>query len=94
MPYKPNRDGAATVEFALVCTLLFLLVFGGIEISRVSMLRHTADHAAYLAARDAIIPGADTATVETTAENHLATIGVVNATVTVTPGMIASRAAR
>lgn len=83
------RQGAATVEFALVATVLFLLVFGGIEITRISMLQHTVDHAAYTAARDAIIPGADTAAVKRTAEEHLAAIGVTGATVRVSPDPIA-----
>lgn len=52
------------------------------------MLRHTADQAASLAARDAIVPVADINLIEAAAENHLATIGVVNATVAVSPGDI------
>ncbi len=88
MNNNTNRRGAATVEFALVCTILFLVVFAGVELSRLSMLRHTADHAAYLAARDAIVPGADADLIQGTAENHLPTIGVVSATVTVSPADI------
>ncbi len=84
MKSNTNRRGAATVEFALVCTILFLVVFAGVELSRLSMLRHTAD----LAARDAIVPGADADLIQATAENHLATIGVVSATVTVSPADI------
>ena len=82
------RRGAATVEFAVVAIVLFILVLGGIEMTRVSMLRHTVDHAAYVAARDAIIPGADAAEVIATAEDHLRTIGLSGATVTVTPAVI------
>lgn len=82
------RRGAATVEFAIVSVVLFLLVLGGIEMTRVSMLRHTVDHAAYVAARDAIIPGANAADVIATAEAHLRTIGLSGATVTVNPATI------
>ncbi|KAA1259113.1 TadE-like protein [Rubripirellula obstinata] len=84
----PNRRGAATVEFAMVSIVLVLLIFGGIEMTRVSMLRHTVDHAAYAAARNAIIPGAKAADVIATAEEHLNNIGLAGATVTVNPAVI------
>ena len=53
-----QRHGAATVEFAVVLPLLVLLVFGSVELTRGLMLRHSADNAAYEAARTAIVPGA------------------------------------
>ena len=86
--HRRRRDGATTVEFALAASILILLIFGGIEITRVSMLRHTVDHAAYLAARHAMIPGVDMQDVEDIALGHLQTIGVHSATVTITPNPI------
>ena len=83
-----TRRGASAVEFAMVLPVLVLLIFGGIELTRVSMLQHTVDHAAYIAARDAIVPGANVSDVIQTAENHLQTIGVQGATITVTPSEI------
>lgn len=83
-----DRRGAATVEFAIVSIVLVLLIFGGIEMTRVSMLRHTVDHAAYTAARNAIIPGAKAEDVIATAEEHLNIIGLAGATVTVNPPVI------
>lgn len=68
--------------------VLVMLVFGGIEIVRFSMLRHTVDHAAYMAAREAIVPGADPATVRQRAADHLAAIGVNGGTIVLSPNPI------
>jgi len=83
-----TRHGATAVEFAVAITVLLMLVFGGIEIARVSMLRHSVNHAAYLAARHAIIPGAKIEDAETIAHHHLNLIGVRSAVVDVTPNPI------
>ena len=83
-----KRLGATAVEFAIASIVLFLVVFGTIEVTRVSMLRHTADHAAYLAARDAIISGATTADVKLAAQEHLASVGVKSASVVISPDPI------
>ena len=85
---RSPRKGAATVEFAFAFTILVLLIFAGIEITRVSSLRHTVDHAAYLAARVAIVPGVDAAEVIARAEAHLGAVGIVGASVSVTPAVI------
>ena len=52
-----HRRGAAAVEMAIVSIVLFSVLMGGWEMSRVAMLRHSADYAAYLATRTAIIVG-------------------------------------
>lgn len=52
-----RRRGATAVEFALVAPIVFLLFFGAIEIARLSFLHHTAENAAYEAARKAIVAG-------------------------------------
>lgn len=83
-----RRHGTTAVEFAVVLPVLVLLIFGGIELSRVSMLRHTANRAAYLAARDAMVPGADVAQVIQNAQDHLDAIGVEQAVITVNPSTI------
>ena len=82
------RRGATTVEFAMVSIVLVLLIFGGIEMTRMSMLRHTVDHAAYVAARNAIIPGAKASDVIAAAERHLDKVGLTGAVVTVDPEVI------
>ncbi len=53
-----NRQGAVTVEFALVAPIILMLFFGSVELTRLNFLRHTAANAAYEAARASIVPGA------------------------------------
>lgn len=82
------RRGAAAVEFAAAFSVLVLLIFGGIELTRVTMIRHSIDHAAYVAARDAIVPGATSAAVLQRAQDHLAVVGIQNAVITLIPANI------
>lgn len=87
---RPRR-GAATVEFAMTVPILFLLVFGAIEICRLNIMRHTAENAAYEGARRAIVPGATAAQAQQAASNILSIVGVSGAdvAVSVTPAVIA-----
>lgn len=85
---KSDRRGATAVEFAIASPVLIAFVFGCIEFSRVAMLRHTANHAAYIATRKAIVPGANVADVVNEAEQHLEMIGVRGGVVTVSPSII------
>ena len=85
---KRSRRGAAAVEFAFAITILLMVVFASIEFVRLNMLRHNVEYASYLAARNGIITGAKSNNVKQVAEDHLAVIGVSNATVTVTPNKI------
>ncbi len=55
---RGGRLGATLVEFAITLPIVFLLLFGMIELSRLFMLQHSADTAAYEGARNAIVPGA------------------------------------
>lgn len=83
-----KRRGALTVEMALVLPLLFLIFFGGWEFSRVAMLRHTADNAAYEACRVGILPGATSSEVRTRAANLMASVGANSVTIEVAPAVI------
>ena len=65
--------------------ILFLLLFGGYELSRANMLMHTCEAAAYEGARVGIVPGSSAQDVENTTNRVLATVGVNNATVTINP---------
>lgn len=85
---KIHRRGATVVEFALTFPILLIVVFGGVELTRFAMLKHTANHAALSAARKAIVPGADAADVIVRAEEHLNTIGISGAVVSVNPLVI------
>ena len=84
------RKGATAVEFAITAPVVFLLVFGAIEFARANALRHTMAIAVYEAARRGIVPGATAEDVRATVDSILATVGTQNATVTVTPNVIAA----
>ncbi len=86
---RQNRQGATAVEFALVAPIFFLLLFASFEFSRLNVIRHTADNAAYEAARIAMVPGATAAEAVTEANRILNIVGARGATVTVNPATIA-----
>ena len=69
-----RRTGAAAVEFAIVAPIFFMLVLVSLEFGRLNIIRHTADQAAYEAARHAMVPGA-TAAEATPTPNSWHTIG-------------------
>jgi Flp pilus assembly protein TadG len=85
VPQHPHRRGAVTVEFSMVITLFFLITFGTVEFSRINIIRHAIDNAAYESARVGIVPGATVAEVEAVAQFHLNAVQLTAATVTVTP---------
>lgn len=86
------RCGVTTVEFAIAVSLLFIVVFSTIEFSRVSMLRHAVDSAAYEGARNAISPGATVSDAEDRANQLLAANGLRDGTVTVEPNPLTESA--
>jgi hypothetical protein len=57
-PQRLRRSGAAAVEFAFAGAVLFFVIFGAIEFTRLMMLRNLAQDAAYEAARHTIVEGA------------------------------------
>lgn len=85
---KSKRRGATAVEFAMVLPILFLLLFGCYEFGRANMIRHTAQGAAYEAARVAIVPGASSKEVRKTAAYFLSTSGVRRFDIDVSPRKI------
>lgn len=82
------RHGAVVVEFAIIAPVFFLIIFAMFEFSRLNVIRHTADNAAYEAARLAIVPGATAADAVSEAQRLLSVVGARNATVKVTPPVI------
>jgi Flp pilus assembly protein TadG len=88
---RNRRRGATTVEMAVVSMVLFALIFGGIEITRIASLRQSAEYASYLGARQGIISGATAADVKTAAENHLTAVSIKKAKVKVTPSTITDK---
>lgn len=85
---KQNRRGALTVEMAIVLPLFFLFLFASIEFSRMNMIRHTAENAAYEAARSAIVPGGSAARARQVGLNIMSSVGCRNMTVTTVPAVI------
>jgi Flp pilus assembly protein TadG len=79
------RRGAVTVEFAITAPILFLLVFAGIEFSRVNMIRNTLQNAAYEGARRGILPGSTSSECESAAEDILEFVGIRSFDIDVTP---------
>jgi len=82
---KRCRRAAVTVEFAIVATLFFLLVLSAIEFGRLNVIRHTADNAAYEAARHAMVPGATAAEAMAKANSLLSIVGTRGARVIINP---------
>ena len=83
-----RRTGATTVEFALVVPLVFSFFFAAFEFSRMGMMQHTTEMAAFEGARRSMVPGATAADAVNRANQVLATVGTRDASVTVTPTSI------
>lgn len=73
---------------AITVPILFLMVFASLEFCGVNVQRHTADNAAYEAARRGIVPGATAQDVRDEANRIMAFVGARNITVDVTPATI------
>lgn len=82
---RTSRRGATAVEFALTAPVFFLLLLAAFEFGWLNVIRHTADNAAYEAARTAMVPGATVAEAKAKANNLLGIVGARSATITVTP---------
>jgi Flp pilus assembly protein TadG len=82
------RAGVTVVEFAIVAPIFFLFLLASFEFGWMNVLRHTADNAAYEAARTAMVPGASAADAVAKANAILSVVKARNATVTVTPTVI------
>jgi Flp pilus assembly protein TadG len=83
-----SRTGAAAVEFAIVAPIFFILVLGALEFGRLNVIRHTADQAAYEAARHAMVPGATVAEARQQANRMLRIVGARGASVDVQPNAL------
>ena len=85
-----RRRGGALVEFALVAPLLFLLVFGMIDLGRMVMVQQALTNASREAGRRAGL-GVSRQTVEQTALDYLKGCGIKGANVAVSPDPAAAR---
>ena len=82
---KSDRWGATTVEFALCLPILFSLLFGILEFSRVTQLQQSTRLAAFEGARAGISLNATTSDVQTAVNRVMAAVVISNYTTTVTP---------
>src|SRR5262245_36406213 len=79
------RSGATAVELALTLPIFFLFLLAAFEFGWLNVIRHTADNAAYEAARTALVPGATVDEATTKANSLLRIVGARGATVSVSP---------
>jgi Flp pilus assembly protein TadG len=86
--HQPRRAGAAAVEFAITAPVFFLFLLAAFEFGWLNVLRHTADNAAYEAARAAIVPGATAADATAKANSLLNIVGARSAKVSITPSSV------
>lgn len=83
--FRRFRLGAATVEFAIVVPVFFLLVFGMIEFGRMVMVQQVITNASREGARLAVLDGATTAEVTSAVQSYLSSGAITGATITVNP---------
>ena len=88
----PKRLGALTVEFAIVANVLFVVIFGCLELTRLSLIRSLAQDAAYFAARAAVVPGATETDATNEANRILGTLGTRGVQVQINNGLGLSQA--
>ena len=83
-----QRLGAVTVELAFTIGLAFLFFFVGLEFSRVSMIQHSIENAAYEGARVGAVPGGTSTEVTQEVQRILRIVGVRNSEIQVNPSQI------
>lgn len=86
-----QRIGAVTVEFAIVANVMFVVIFGCLELTRLSLMRNLAQDAAYFATRAAVIPGATNADATREANRILGTLGTKGVRVSINQGQALSQ---
>jgi Flp pilus assembly protein TadG len=87
---RRSRRGATAAEFALTLPLFILFLMASFEFGWLNVLRHSADNAAYEAARYAMVPGGTAAEAKAKATSLLNIIGARNAKVAVSPATLTS----
>lgn len=82
------RRGVLTIEMAICIPILFLVLLGALEFSRMNMLRNSVDNAAYEGARRGVVPGATATDCQNAALGVLNAVGANSASISVTPPII------
>jgi hypothetical protein len=80
-----KRRGAASVEFAIVAPVFFIMVFGMIEFGRMIMVQQILTNASREGARLAVLDGSTTSAVQSSVTSYLTSARLGGATVTVVP---------
>lgn len=82
------RVGATTVDFALIASVLFLVIFSAVEVSRACMLQNTVKIAAAQDARVGIVPDATAEECRQRSLEERVILGVRGASVSVVPATL------
>jgi Flp pilus assembly protein TadG len=90
---RHRRSGTTAVEFAFTAPILFLMVFGFIELGRAMFVINAFHLAAASGCRVATLPGADATLVRNTIDAALASTCISRYEVTLTPSDL-SRSSR
>lgn len=85
---RQDRRGIATVEFAICAPIFFLVVLASFEFAWLQVIRHTADNAAYEAARHVAVPGASATEATNRTLELMNAVGANGVAVTITPTTI------
>lgn len=81
-----KQRGTAAVEFALIASLLFTLMFGIMEMSRILFYWNTAAETTRMGARLAAICNKDAAVIKTRMSNMLSILAPANIDIAYMPG--------
>lgn len=76
------------VEFAVAFPVFLLIIFGCVEMTRLNMLKNSAEHAAYAGARIAAVPGSSADDAIAKAAGELALVSAKDVTVDVSPAVL------
>jgi Flp pilus assembly protein TadG len=87
---RRRRRGAAVVELAVTTPVLFLMVFGMIDVGRAVMVQNLLTNAARDGARSAVLDGATAAEIETRVTDYLSASSVNGASATVSPSPLSA----
>lgn len=82
-----RRRGAAAVEFAIVAPIMLLIAVGMLELGRALSVQQVLTSAAREGAREAILPGADTNSVNGVVDTYAATISKNPVNTTISPDL-------
>ena len=79
------KRGTATVETAILMPLLVLITFGALELSNMIFLKQSLSIASYEGAKRGTTPGASESQITSRVQEILASRGITNATIAITP---------